>query len=141
MTEDTYAGDVTPTETWEALSDDPAAVLVDVRTDAEWKYVGVADLSDLDKEPVLVPWQVFPAMEPNPDFVQILRDQGLTQETPVYFLCRSGARSRSAAIAMTAAGFGHCYNIIAGFEGDTDGNNHRGTVNGWKVDRLPWRQG
>ena len=53
-----YAGDVTPAEAWEALSDDPAAVLVDVRTAAEWAYVGLPDLRSLDKDVVLVERQM-----------------------------------------------------------------------------------
>ena len=32
-----YAGDITPQESWTLLSENPDAVLVDVRTDAEWK--------------------------------------------------------------------------------------------------------
>jgi rhodanese-related sulfurtransferase len=58
----------------------------------------------------------------------------------VLFLCRSGGRSRNAAVAMTAAGFGSCYNVAEGFEGDKDGEGHRGRVGGWKLAGLPWRQ-
>jgi rhodanese-related sulfurtransferase len=59
----------------------------------------------------------------------------------VLLLCRSGARSRAAAIALTAAGYGPCYNVSEGFEGDRDGAAHRGSVGGWKVAGLPWAQG
>ena len=62
-------------------------------------------------------------------------------KAPVMLLCRSGARSRAAAIALTEAGFAQAFNIAGGFEGDADGEGHRGNRNGWKAENLPWRQG
>ena len=126
MSDGTYVGDVTPKEAWAALTSEPTATLVDVRTDAEWNFVGTADLSDLGKEPVLVPWQVFPTMEQNPEFAAALSGGGLATDTSLYFICRSGARSRNAAIAMTAAGYTRCFNVASGFEGDADASRHRG---------------
>lgn len=136
-----YAGDISPGEAWRILNDDPAAVLIDVRTPAEWNYVGVPDLSSVGKQPLFVPWLFFPSMELNRDFVEHLESAGLDREAPLLFVCRSGARSRSAAIAMTARGFNKCYNIASGFEGDADKTRHRGTVSGWKAEGLPWVQG
>ena len=136
-----YAGDVSPKEAWDILSKEPDAVLVDCRTDAEWNFVGLPDLSNLGKQVVLVPWQVFPAMNPNPRFVDQVSAEGAKPDAPVLFLCRSGARSRSAAIAATAAGFRKAYNVSDGFEGPHDGDKHRGQVAGWKATGLPWRQG
>ena len=80
------------------------------------------------------------AGEPNHRFVEQLGEAGLTPETPVLFLCRSGGRSAAAASVATAAGFGPAYNVAEGFEGDPDAHGHRGTVNGWKVAGLAWRQ-
>ena len=51
-----YAGDITPLQAWKLLSDNPEAVLVDVRTDAEWRFVGVPDLSSLGREIVYIEW-------------------------------------------------------------------------------------
>jgi rhodanese-related sulfurtransferase len=65
---------------------------------------------------------------------------GLEADQPIYLLCRSGQRSRAAAIALTAQGFEHCYNVAGGFEGNPNGGGHRGTDGGWKVDALPWGQ-
>ncbi|MBU6499251.1 MAG: rhodanese-like domain-containing protein [Rhodospirillales bacterium] len=127
-------------QVWNALATDPAAQLVDVRTDAEWSYVGLTDLSALDKQPVLIAWQIFPAMQVNGDFVAQLKQAGLTPSQPIYFLCRSGVRSLAAAAAAQAAGFPHSYNIEHGFEGPPDGQGHRGRVSGWKAEGLPWRQ-
>jgi rhodanese-related sulfurtransferase len=55
-------------------------------------------------------------------------------------LCRSGARSRAAAMAMTAKGYNKCYNVAEGFEGNLDAEQHRGRVSGWKAAGLPWKQ-
>ncbi|MFO1113650.1 MAG: rhodanese-like domain-containing protein [Rhodospirillales bacterium] len=136
-----YAGDVSPSRAWELLRAEADAVLIDVRTPAEWNYVGVPDLAKLGKKPVFLPWLFFPSMEVNPQFAEALEAAHLGQNAPLLFLCRSGVRSRAAAVAMTARGYGRCYNIASGFEGDPDPARHRGAVNGWKVDGLPWVQG
>jgi rhodanese-related sulfurtransferase len=133
--------DVAPRKVWAELQDDPAAVLCDVRTDAEWNFVGIPDLAALGKEPVLIPWQLYPSMQVNHAFAEHLRAAGLTAEHRIYFICRSGARSRAAAEAARAAGFAHVFNVATGFEGARDADGHRGTVGGWKADGLPWRQG
>jgi rhodanese-related sulfurtransferase len=135
-----YAGDVTPAEAWEALSDDPAAVLVDVRTAAEWSYVGLPDLRSLAKDVVLVEWQTFPTGAVNEDFVAELSAAGVDEQADVYFLCRSGVRSVAAAEAATAAGWSRSHNVRDGFEGPHDAEQHR-AVSGWKVAGLPWVQG
>jgi rhodanese-related sulfurtransferase len=136
-----YSGDVEPREAWRILSQDPEAVLVDVRTDAEWSYVGLPDLSALGKRPVLVAWQNFPSMERNGGFAAELAAKGASKTAPILFLCRSGARSRAAAQAMTGEGYARCYNVAGGFEGDLDAERHRGRINGWKAQGLPWAQG
>lgn len=137
-----YAGDVTPAEAWRVLCENPDAVLVDVRTRAEWSFVGLPDLASAGKEPVLMEWQLFPTMSLNPGFAADLSSAlgQARKDAPVLFLCRSGARSRSAAIAMTGVGFSRCYNIAGGFEGDLDASKHRGAQNGWKAGGLPWVQ-
>jgi rhodanese-related sulfurtransferase len=131
---------VTPQDVWHALQTDPAAQMVDVRTDAEWNFVGLADLSSAGKTPALIPWQVFPTMQVNTGFTDQLKQAGLTPESKIYFLCRSGVRSMAAAQAAIAAGFPHAFNIADGFEGPPDSEGHRGHVAGWKASDLPWRQ-
>jgi rhodanese-related sulfurtransferase len=135
-----YAGDVSPEEAWHALTNDKAAALVDVRTQPEWVFVGIPNLQEAGKQPLLVQWQVFPSMQINPGLVDQLREAGLKPNHPIYFLCRSGARSRSAAIAMTQAGYSQCFNIAGGFEGGHDAERHRGRKEGWKAAGLPWQQ-
>jgi rhodanese-related sulfurtransferase len=138
-----YAGDISAQEAWRVLSENPNAVLVDVRTRAEWSYVGLADLSAIGKEPLLAEWQSFPAMNVNPGFAADVAGAlgDASRDAPVLFLCRSGARSKAAAIALTAQGFAQSYNIAGGFEGDLDEARHRGARNGWKASGLPWAQG
>ncbi len=134
-----YAGDITPEEAWKLLTDDPEAVLVDCRTDAEWRFVGVADLSSLDREVVYVEWNSSDGKH-NDDFVEDLKAAGVTPaDRPVVFLCRSGNRSIGAAEAATEAGIAPSYNVLDGFEGHLDEHRHRGGT-GWKAVGLPWRQ-
>jgi rhodanese-related sulfurtransferase len=135
-----YAGDVQPRDAYAALVADEAAVLVDVRTTAEWSYVGLPDLTGLGKWVVPVEWQRFPDGSLNDRFVEQLRAAGVAEGAPLYFLCRSGVRSAAAAAAATRAGLGPAYNVADGFEGPLDADGHR-SVAGWKVAGLPWRQG
>jgi rhodanese-related sulfurtransferase len=135
-----YEGDLTAAEGWKFLEEDPDAMLIDVRTVAEWVYVGIPDLSRLRRTVICVQWQQWPDMAVNQDFVRHVIDEGVTTGRPLLLLCRSGARSRDAAVALTAASFGPCYNISDGFEGDLDESRHRGRKNGWKVAGLPWIQ-
>ena len=140
-----YAGDLDAAEAWKLLSGDPRAQLIDVRTAAEWTYVGLPDLTGLGRAAHTIEWQSYPDMEINADFVEVaadaLRHTGAGKDTPLLMLCRSGVRSKAAAIALTRAGFTHAYNIAGGFEGNVDPAGHRGSINGWKAAGLPWRQG
>ena len=131
---------VSPADTWAALEQDSASCLVDVRTDAEFTYVGMPDLSAVGKQPVLIPWQLFPTMQVNGGFLDQLRAAGVTPDHKIYFLCRSGVRSTAAAAAAQQAGFAQAYNIADGFEGPPDAEGHRGNLAGWKASGMPWRQ-
>ena len=130
---------------WERLEADVKAVLIDVRTRAEWAFVGIPDLSALARRPVLVEWLTFPENRANPEFVTQLSEMqasvGADHETELYFICRSGGRSLQAAKALTAAGFRKCHNVAEGFEGPLDPMRHRGMHSGWKAEGLPWSQG
>ena len=132
--------DVSPRAAYQALSQDPNAMLVDVRTDAEWNFVGIPDLGGIGKQLVLIPWQVYPSMQVNGAFAEHLHRAGATPLTKLYFICRSGARSLAAGQAAQQAGFPHAFNVADGFEGPVDAEGHRGAVAGWKADGLPWRQ-
>lgn len=139
-----YTADLDVHQTWSALVDDVSAVLVDVRTVPEWNFVGFPDLGAIGKRVLLVEWQRFPDMTVNPAFLddldEALAGLGVDGEAPLYFICRSGARSRSAAIAARAGGHPLTYNVAGGFEGALGPDRHRGCVDGWKASGLPWIQ-
>jgi len=126
-----FVGDVSPRITWQGLVADPEAVLIDVRTRAEWAYVGGPDLSSLKRPVIQVEWQQFPNGTLNPKFADEVAAKGVGPEHPVYLICRSGVRSLAAAGLLADA---------YGFEGQIDAAGHRGTLNGWKAEDLPWRQ-
>jgi rhodanese-related sulfurtransferase len=139
-----YAGDISCLECWRLLREEPTAQLVDVRTSPEWNFVGVPVLAGLGREPILIEWQRYPDMAVNPEFADTLERElaarGAGRDSQVFFLCRSGARSQAAAAALASRGFLQSYNVAGGFEGARDDDGHRGTVEGWKHDGLPWMQ-
>jgi len=143
--EDVQVRDVPVEDVWSRLKDDAGSTLIDVRTRAEWAFVGLPDLSELDKRVVMVEWQTFPDNRIDADFVGRLSHEldrlNTAKEAELYFICRSGGRSRMAAEAMSAAGFSNCHNVSDGFEGPLDASRHRGRVAGWKAQGLPWLQG
>ena len=145
MTETAIAVDaVTPSEAYEILRSDPASTLIDVRTRAEWSFVGMPILDGIGKRVWPIEWVSFPEMTPNRSFLAEV-DAAVREPGHMLFICRSGARSMMAAraVAQHLAARGQsarCTNVAEGFEGDPDSNGHRGTVNGWKARGLPWAQ-
>jgi rhodanese-related sulfurtransferase len=141
----TAVDDIAVRETWDRLKAVPASLLIDVRTRAEWAFVGLPDLSALGKRVVTVEWQTFPENSIDPAFTQRLKaaleGTGADATTELFFICRSGGRSRMAAEAMAALGYQSCHNVADGFEGPLDAKRHRGTVGGWKAAGLAWAQG
>jgi rhodanese-related sulfurtransferase len=135
----TYAGDLDPEAAWDLLAREPGAVLVDVRTEPEWAFVGVPDVTALGKRLVTVQWNEWPTGRVNPRFLDELRGAGVEQATSILFICRSGHRSQDAAVTATRAGLGPSYNVAEGFEGYLDPSGHRGD-GGWRARGLPWRQ-
>ena len=130
---------------WKGLKANPRSQLVDVRTRAEWTYVGIPDLGPLGKRAVLVEWQTFPDQSVDPRFAERLANElkalGVQQDDDLFFICRSGSRSLAAARAMVSVGFRACHNVSEGFEGPLDDERHRGALLGWKAIGLPWQQG
>jgi rhodanese-related sulfurtransferase len=141
---DGYAGDVEARTAWDALAGTGDAVLIDVRTRAEWAYVGVPEVGSIGKELLLLEWDEFPSGGTVPDFPGRLKAaldaRGIAPGAPLYFICRSGARSRRAAIAATAVGYAPCFNVGDGFEGRLGPDQHRATAGSWKAEGLPWVQ-
>jgi rhodanese-related sulfurtransferase len=61
-------------------------------------------------------------------------------DAPLYFICRSGNRSRQAAMLATEVGYSRAFNVEYGFEGRLGSDRHRGTAGSWKAEGLPWVQ-
>ncbi len=131
--------ELSPTRAWERLVRHENAALVDVRTDAEWRYVGEPSLAAVPAKLLKLSWHLPPDMIENPDFLPGLRESA-EPDSMLFFLCRSGGRSLAAARAAKAAGFHASYSIAGGFEGALDRHGHRGTLAGWKHEGLPWVQ-
>ena len=139
-----YAGDLLAIDAYWLLASDATSILIDVRTRAEWAYVGAPDIRTIGKIPYFLEWQSYPSMQVDQLFASrlgaTLESAGVERGAALVFLCRSGARSRHAAIAMTRAGWTPSYNVSDGFEGPPDGLKRRGGVCGWKAAGLPWTQ-
>lgn len=128
-----YAGEVTPQEAWTLVQTAPGTVVVDVRTHAEWNWVGRVPNA------VEIEWMHWPERDRNANFLSQLEAQ-VDKQAMVLFLCRSAVRSHHAAVLAAEHGFNQCYNILEGFEGDKDANQQRGTIGGWRKAGLPWSQ-
>ncbi len=129
-----YEGALLPGEAHEIMRSTPGAKLVDVRTRAELDWVGRIPGA------IEIEWATYPSMQPNPHFLAELQQQ-ISKEALVMFICRSGHRSHSAAALATQAGYTDGYNVLEGFEGDKDTDEHRNTKGGWRKAGLPWKQG
>lgn len=133
----TYAGDMTPADAYALLVENGDTALVDVRTPAEWSYVGLPDLTGIGKQVITVPWHAELTGE---QLTAQLAAAGVQPTDQLLFICRSGVRSQHAASLATRFGFARSHNVVHGFEGNLDPAGHRGTLAGWKFDGLPWRQ-
>jgi rhodanese-related sulfurtransferase len=126
---------LTPKEAHAFLQTHPEALLIDVRSEIEYLFVG---------HPVgaiHVSWNDGPDWDVNPHFVgEVKKLAGHGGERPVVLICRSGNRSETAGQALLDAGFRNIYNVTYGFEGELDDQHHRNAVNGWRFDGLPWEQ-
>ena len=123
----------------ERMNENPVAVLIDVRTRAEHKYVGFPDNS------ILIPWFDEPDLESDPDtfyesVLDALSDRNDAKDTELILICRSGFRSNEALKCLQSKGFTCVSHVASGFEGDLDENDHRGNLNGWRNDGMPWSQ-
>jgi len=125
---------LSPQQAWDLLQQNTSAILVDVRTQMEHAYVGHPIGA------VLIPWKEAPSWEINQNFVDDVKKIAPNTDTPILLLCRSGQRSLSAAKALEESGYSHLINIVDGFEGPLDANQHRGNVGGWRFCGLPWQQ-
>jgi rhodanese-related sulfurtransferase len=134
-----YVGDVLSSEIWQYLQENHAFI-VDVRTNPELKFVGTPDLTNTKTRLISLEWLRYPDFEANPHFITDIMRLIQDETASIFFLCKTGGRSAMAANAAAQFGYKDCFNIMHGFEGDHDENLHRGSVNGWKAEGLPWKQ-
>lgn len=133
-----FKGNISPQDAWSALSTTREAILIDVRTSAEWAFIGGPDVASIDKSVLQIEWQHFPGMGHNETFVDDVQTAGVSHTQPIYLICRSGVRSKHAAEALAENGY-TTFNIADGFEGQLGADGHRG-VGGWCAVGLPWKQ-
>ena len=134
-----YKRNLLPKMAIERLQNNPQALFVDVRSKAEYKYVGYPENS------ILIPWIDDPDWEPNPEaFSDLVMKELDGREnllnTEIILICRSGFRSNEALKCLENKGFTQVSHVASGFEGDLDENDHRGNLNGWRHDGMPWSQ-
>lgn len=130
-----------------------AILFVDVRSRAEATFLGMA--RDVD---VLIPYQDFNGetapwdgkagtygLEANLDFLPMLEKamqaRRLGKDSPIMLMCRSGARSATAVTLLARYGYSKVYSVVDGYEGDVAKDGPRAgqrTINGWRVEGLPW---
>ena len=134
-----YKRNLLPKMAVDRLQNNPQALFVDVRSKAEYKYVGFPENS------ILIPWIDDPDWEPNPEafsdaVMQELDGRENLSDTEIILICRSGFRSNEALKCLENKGFTQVSHVASGFEGDLDENDHRGNLNGWRHDGMPWSQ-
>jgi rhodanese-related sulfurtransferase len=131
-----------PRQAWQLMQDNPRAVLVDVRSNMEFLFVGHP------KGAVHIPWIDEPDWEINPNFLRQVRELmlgGIICDTdegcaPILLICRSGKRSLEAGKLLVEHGFRDVFNVAEGFEGELDDDHHRSSMGGWRHEGLPWEQ-
>ena len=140
---------VDPVMAYEKLAGCNRSFLVDVRTRAEWSFVGTPVCQSMKNDVIFCEWASFPNMVKKPDFLEnLLSHLNLERSDNIFFICRSGARSFQAALELSSflGGSGKvfsgvsCFNVKYGFEGGLSDDSQRGGVNGWKFSNLPWQQ-
>ena len=133
---------ITSPEAWQIIQDNPRAVLIDVRSNMEFLFIGHP------KGAISVPWIEEPHWTINPNFADEVRKVMLggvshlndVASAPVVLICRSGKRSLEAGKLLLKEGFTGVYNVTDGFEGELDDSHHRSTLGGWRFHGLPWEQ-
>ena len=131
---------ITSIECFNKLSEISNSYLIDIRTKPEWEFIGVPDLSSLNKKTIFISWHMYPEMKINSLFENQITESNIKKNDNLFLICRSGNRSSDAAEFLTSRGFSNCFNVEDGFEGEIGPHHQRSTINGWKYCKLPWKQ-
>ena len=112
------------------IKENSNVVLLDVRTENEWKTLGKPNAEDLNSKtyfvtvsPDLSNWQV-----PDPNFVENVK-KNINKDKTILVMCAAGGRSLIAANLLEAEGYS-ALNVSDGFSGN-------GQDPGWKNLGLP----
>lgn len=139
-------------ETYEMMKKDPKVILVDVRTPAEWQFVGYTKMAQIMVPSVFFKYDAIDDKKPryrdimNPNFISEFEEAaakiGADEDTTYVIMCRSGAtRAQPAAKALWQYGYKNVYIMTDGFEGgklkDGDRKGYRLKA-GWKYNGYPW---
>ena len=130
-------GHLSSLETSKLLEENPEAQLIDIRTSMEFLFIGHPT------ESIHIAWMDDPDWEINPTFykeINQIQKASTNNNCPIILICRSGNRSEKAGLELIDEGMTNIYHVTDGFEGDRDENHHRGTLNGWRFNGLPWEQ-
>ena len=114
--------------------------MIDVRTKPEWEFVGVPDITSLNKKTICIAWNEYPEMNINKNFISQLAWANIEKNDNIFLICRSGNRSFQAAKYLKSFGYKNSHNVFDGFEGDKNSFSQRSLINGWKYNNLPWKQ-
>ena len=130
--------EVTPLAAYKRLTENKDAMLIDCRTEREWEIIGVPDLSEIHKSLVKIEL-MRQDQSVNPAFIEQITELA-QQDTPLYLICRSGARSAAACQMLLEAGFIDVTNVAEGFEGNSQNKNNPEIIEGWQSHNLPWQK-
>ena len=139
-------------ETIELMKKDPKVILVDVRTPAEWQFVGHTHAAQIMIPSVFFKYDGLDEKKPryrsigNDAFVSELEDKaadlGANSDSTYILMCRSGAtRAQPAAKMLDQYGYKNVYIMTDGFEGSkTKEGDKKGfrLINGWKNSGAEW---
>ena len=137
---DSNAQNITSVKCFDKLSEIFNSYLIDVRTKPEWEFIGIPDLSSLNKKTIFISWHVYPEMKINSLFENQVFESNIEKNDKLFLICRSGTRSFHAAKFLVSCGYNYCFNVADGFEGNKNALSQRSTSNGWKYNNLPWKQ-
>jgi len=120
-----------PPQAHETLTNNPGAVYLDVRMEAEFAQGHPVGAINIPVVFLRGPGQ----MEVNPDFVAVA-EKVLPKTTMVVVGCLAGGRSQRACEMLEAAGYTNLTNVRGGFGGARD-DSGQVVVPGWRDAGLP----
>jgi rhodanese-related sulfurtransferase len=140
MLKESELNHLTPLQAYDILANDSKALLIDIRSNMEYLFVGHP------KGAIHVPWIDEPDWIIDPNFSTIVRQLllgGVSEDEvgpAVILICRSGKRSTDAGQLLLQKGLKYICHVTQGFEGELDANHHRSSSGGWRHHDLPWEQ-